>query len=68
MCNKKAANEEITAFLFRAIYWELHSCFVVGGIELLNFTQKNYFVELLSNIVHQIKRKMYSCLIIFSKK
>ena len=66
MCNKKTTNEEITAFLFRAIYCEFHSCFVVGGIELLNFNQKNFFVELLNNILQQIKRKINSCLIIFS--
>ena len=66
LCNKKTTNEEITAFLFRAIYCEFHSCFVVGGIELLNFNQKNFFVELLNNILHQIKRKINSCLIIFS--
>ena len=36
LCNKITTNEQITAFLYRAILCEYNSCFIVGGIELLN--------------------------------
>ena len=64
LCSKEISNEEITAFLYRAIYCEFHSCFVIGGIESLNFNQKNFFIELLNEILNERNGTLKSCLII----
>jgi len=66
LCNKKTSNEEITAFLYRAILCEFNSCFIIGGIESLKFELKNYFIEILNQILYETKGKLESCLIIFS--
>ena len=66
LCNKKTLNEEITSFLYRAVLCEYNSCFIIGGIESLKFNQKNYFIEILNQILNEVKGKMESCLIILS--
>ena len=66
LCNKDTSNEEITSFLYRSLLCEFNSCFIIGGIELLNFNQKNYFLELLNEILSDKKEKINSCLIILS--
>ena len=63
LCNKETSNEEITSFLYRSILCEYHSCFIIGGIESLNFSQKNHFLEILNQLLFE---KMKSCLIILS--
>ena len=40
LCNKDSTIEEITAFLYRSILCEFNSCFIIGGIECLNFEQR----------------------------
>ena len=37
ICNKQTSNEEIMAFFYRAIFCDANSCFIIGGIESLNF-------------------------------
>ena len=68
MCNKETTNEELTAFLYRAILCEYHSCFIIAGIELLPFEQKttlqNLLNELYSNNIKGNEKKMKSCLVI----
>ena len=68
LCNKNTSNEEITAFLYRAILCKFNSCFVIGGIESLKFNQKNYFIEILNQILLDVKGNFESCLIIFSSE
>ena len=63
LCNKETTNEEITSFLYRAILCNINTCFIIGGIESLNFIQKNHFLEILNKILFD---KMESCLIILS--
>ena len=62
-CNKETTNGEITAFLYRAILCDFHSCFIIGGIELLEPSTKNYLINLLNIILNEIKGIMNSCLI-----
>ena len=62
-CNKETTYGEITAFLYRAILCDFHSCFIIGGIELLEQRTKNYMVNLLNIILNEIKGVMNSCLI-----
>ena len=73
LCNKKTSNEEITAFLYRAIFCEFNSCFIIGGIEYLKFNQKNFFIEILNQILNEVGKddkelNMKSCLIILSSE
>jgi len=68
LCNKNTSNEEITAFLYRAILCEFNSCFIIGGIESLQFEIKIYFIEILNQILYENKGKLESCLIIFSSE
>ena len=71
LCNKKTSNEEITAFLYRAILCEFNSCFIIGGIEYLKFNQKNYFIEILNQILNEVDKdgiEFKSCLIILSSE
>ena len=63
LCNKKTTNEEITAFLYRAIKCDYNSCFIFGGSELLNHAQKTLVIKLLDHFLKRKKNKMKSCLI-----
>ena len=64
LCNNDTTNEEIVAFLYRAILCEFNSCFIVGGIETLTFDKKNNFFNLINNLYVDNYKKMRSCLII----
>ena len=64
LCTKETSNEELTAFLYRALLCEFNSCFIIGGIELLEFDQKNKILELLNNLFANKHDNMKSCLII----
>ncbi len=64
LCNKDTTNEEITAFLYRAILCEFCSCFIIGGIECLNFEQRKSFLELINTLYVENYKKMRSCLFI----
>ena len=50
LCNKITIKEQITSFLYRAILCEYNSCFIVGGIELLNNSFFSLFSPLFSFI------------------
>ena len=63
LCNKETTNEELVAFLYRAILCEFNSCFIIGGIELLEFDKKSKLLEILNLLLSQ-DNKMKSCLII----
>ena len=66
LCNKETLKEEIESFLYRAILCEFHSCFIIGGVESLEFIPRNYLIELLKKLLFDIEGKMKSCLIILS--
>jgi len=63
LCNKITTNEQITSFLYRAILCEYNSCFIIGGIELLNNDKKTYLIELLNSFFQKGDENMNSCLI-----
>ena len=63
LCNKDITKEEISSFLYRAIYCEFNSCFIVAGIELLNNDQKTYIIDLLNIFFPKGDEKINSCLI-----
>ena len=64
LCNKDSTIEEITAFLYRSILCEFNSCFIIGGIECLNFEQRKNFLDLIYKLYVENYRKMNSCLFI----
>ena len=64
LCNKETTNEELVAFLYRAILCEFYSCFIIGGIELLEFDKKSKLLEILNLLLSKDQIKMKSCLII----
>ena len=68
ICNKQTLNEEIMAFFYRAIFCDDNSCFIIGGIESLNFNQKTFFIEKLKQIIYENNDTIKSCLIILSIK
>ena len=68
LCNKETTTEELTSFLFRAILCEFNTCFIVGGIELLEFNKKKELVELLNKLYDENYENMASCLIILYTK
>lgn len=63
LCNEETTIEEIASFLYRAILCEFHSCFIVGGIELLKSEQKSFMIELLNEIFVEKHKQMKSSLI-----
>ena len=63
LCNKMTSNEEITAFLYRAILCDFNSCFIVGGLELLETEKKTTILDILNNFFQKGKEKINSCLI-----
>ena len=64
LCNKETTNEELIAFLYRAILCDYNSCFIIGGIELLQFEQKSTLLKLISELYVEDNEQMKSCLII----
>ena len=64
LCNKETTNEELTCFLYRAILCEYNSCFIIGGIELLEFDKKSKLLELLNRLYADNNENITSCLII----
>ena len=62
-CNKNTTNEEITAFIYRAVLCDYNSCFIIGGIESLDFEQKSYIIELLNQFFPKGDEKIKSCLL-----
>ena len=65
-CNVDTTKEEIESFLYRAILCQYNSCFMIGGIELLEFGPKNYLIEFLNEIISEYGENMVSCLIVLS--
>ena len=63
LCNEDISNEEITAFIYRAILCDFHSCFIIGGIEKLDNDKRNYLLQLCNEILIEIEGIMNSCLI-----
>ena len=64
LCNKDSTKEEITSFLYRAILCEFNSCFIIGGIESLNFEKRTIFIDLINNIYIEKYKDMNSSLFI----
>ena len=65
-CNIDTSKEEIESFLYRAILCKENSCFMIGGIELLEFGAKNYLIEILNEIISEHGNNMNSCLIVLT--
>ena len=63
LCKKTTTNEEITSFLYRAIKCQFNSCFIIGGLESLEFEQKSYMIEFLDNLFNNEEEKLNSCII-----
>ena len=63
LCKKETINEEIISFMYRAIRCKYNSCFIIGGIELLEFEQKLCLIDLLNNFFPKGNEKINSCLI-----
>ena len=68
LCNKETTTEELTAFLYRAILCDFNSCFIIAGVELLEFEKKSILLELLNELSSEFNLddglKQKSCLII----
>ena len=70
LCTKDTSNEELTAFIYRAILCEFNACFILGGIEYLEYEKKAKILELLNELNEFIdnrngyNQKMQSCFII----
>jgi len=63
LCNKEITNEELISFLYRAILCEFNSCFIIAGIELLEFDKKCKLLEILNLLLSKDHNYMKSCLI-----
>ena len=64
-CTKDTSNEELTAFLYRALLCEYNACFIMGGIESLDSGKRAKILSLLNNLLVEKKDgKIESCLII----
>ena len=63
-CTKDISNEELTAFLYRALLCEYNSCFIIGGIESLESDKRVKILSLLNDILEKKNREIESCLII----
>ena len=61
LCTKDTSNEELTAFLYRAILCPYNACFIVGGIESLEQDRKVKMLKLFDKLIDKM---MKSCLII----
>ena len=64
LCNRMTSNEEITAFLYRAILCEYNSCFIINGSESLENEQKSKIIELLDDLNLKKAKEMKSCIIL----
>ena len=64
LCNKETTTEELTAFLYRVIKCDWKSCFIIAGIELLQYKQKTAFLSLLFELYTNNENKMKSCLVV----
>ena len=64
ICNKETTIEELTAFLYRAILCDFNSCFIMGGVELLESDRQNKLIELIKKLYDEEHEKMKSCLVI----
>ena len=63
LCNRITSNEEITAFLYRAILCEYNSCFIINKPESLGKEQKIKIFELIDDLKLNLSKKIKSCLI-----
>ena len=69
LCNKDTSKEEIISFLYRAIKCEFESCFIVGGIEILDNKQKITVLDLLNHFFPKGDEEINSCVIfLYSNK
>ena len=64
LCNKMTSNEEITAFLYRAVYCDFKSCFIIAGLESLDAEKKATILNLLNNFFQQRDKITNSYLIL----
>ena len=62
LCNKETSNEEITAFLYRAILCEFNSCFIIAGLESIETEKKEKILEILNNFFPKGDEEIKSCL------
>ena len=58
------SNEEITAFLYRAILCEFKSCFIIAGLESLDTERKTTILDLLNYFFQQENKNANSYLVL----
>ena len=64
LINKMTTNEEITAFLYRAILCKFNSCFFIAGLESLDSEKKGTILDLLNYFFQKEDKKIKSYLIL----
>ena len=62
LCNANTYKDEIYSFMFRAIKCELNSCFIIAGVEFLDYEQTIYMVDLFDSLFNK-KEEIKSCII-----
>ena len=62
LCNKSTYKEEILTFMYRAINCEYNSCFIIGGVENLEYEQTTYMLDLFDSFSNKYD-KINSCII-----
>ena len=62
LCNKVTYKEEIYTFIYRAVKCEYNSCFVIAGVENLEYELTSYMLELFDKFF-QNDNKINSCII-----
>ena len=63
LCNEETTSEEITSFLYRAIFCEYHIVFMIGNIESLKSEKRQTLTDLLNNLYIGYENEMKSCLV-----
>jgi len=61
-CNKDTYNEEIFTFIYRAVKCEYNSCFIIAGVEYLEYEQTLYMIDLFDSVFEK-ENNIKSCII-----
>ena len=63
LCNNSTYKEEIYSFMCRAIKSEFNSCFIIAGVEFLDYEKTIYMVNLFDSLFNK-NEKFKSCIIL----
>ena len=58
LCNRETYKEEITSFIYRAINCEFNSCFIIAGVEFLEYEQTSFMLDLFDQLFQNDEKKM----------